>query len=435
MNSKTVSQGSHAIIVPNSASEVNELQFQTSESNFALGDGNLITATLKLPADSMKTLTRVGLCYTLENEGAVEHCVGIGGGNILSMLEEFRIYINGGQMVSEICGKHQINSTIKEQLLTLHGSTSVERDTHHRSEFGQSVFDPLTGCFNYACLGAAGSGSEKQMIHMYLDRLIELGKLPLKSINEIKLEFKVDQSGYFVKALDPTTALADVKVKNFEVWGTVRKNLGSPAKTLFSNHTVARPRFHHLRIPPAQASTLQTANQKLTVNLTSSFSRTHLVQKINVYGVDLADPMRANCRIPVMCGVPDLKIDGNNNQCGAGSGASVSAGKKGNNMHRYNAQVLWYNSRDVEVNLPYGDPNLNKGWSLDGFIVAHNEGDFIGPNAILAQGMTLGEHTHELEISNGDCVLNATTELVVEIQYLELERLTSGGQVVKVQAV
>jgi len=321
-----------------------------------------------------------------------------------------------------------------DQILPLHCSNSVECGSQNYYEFGQGIFDAM-GCFNYSCLGAAGSGTEKQMIHMYLDRLVELGKLPMKAVNEIKLEFKVDSTGYFVKSLTPTQALSDVKVKNLEVWGTVRKNIGSVAKTPFSNHTVARPRFHHLRLSPSQVSVLQTADQKLTVNLTSSFSRTNLVQKINVYGVDTASDERANCRVPILCGAPDLKIDGNNNQCGAGSGGSVTAGKKGLPMHRYNAQVMWYNSRDVEVNLPYGDPRLNVGWSLDGLVVAENEGNFIGSNAILAQGLTLGDHTHELEISNGPCVLNATTELVIEIQYLEMERLTAGGQVVKVQAV
>jgi hypothetical protein len=49
--------------------------------------------------------------------------------------------------------------------------------------------------------------------------------------------------------------------------------------------------------------------------------------------------------------------------------------------------------------------------------------------------MNLGDNTHELVISNGDCVLNATTSLIVEIQYLEMVRLGASGQIAKVQAM
>ena len=161
MNSKAVSTGSHTIVVPSSDSEMNELQFTVSEPSFFLNSGNLLIFTLKRPADVLKSITRIGLCYTLENTGAAEACVGIGGGNLLSFMDSVTIYINGQKLV-DFCNKWEINSTIKENLLVQHGESNQKRDQAHKSEFGNVIIDPATGCFQQACLAPAGSPGDRR---------------------------------------------------------------------------------------------------------------------------------------------------------------------------------------------------------------------------------------------------------------------------------
>jgi len=436
INTKQVSSGSHAIVVPTASSELNELQFQVSNPTFFLSDGNLITATLKVPPDSKKTLTRIGLCYEITNTGTSPHCVGIGGPNIFTMMKEICVSINGAKFIQD-CDRWSINSITKEKLLTLHGENSIKRFQHHKSEFGQGLIG-LDGCFQCAELGAAGSGTETMMCHTFLDRYVELGELPMNSINEIKLEFQVDQTGLFVKGnlVEIGAAMSEIKISNLQIWGQVKTSMGAPQKMPFASHTVAQTKFHRLELQPSQVTALETPNSEYTVNITNSFPKIHLAQKINVYSIDMSADDKGHCRSKIVCGQPELRTNGGTNGCGGGSGNSVTAGKNSNNQHRYMENLKFYESTGTELpdGVEAGAVNEGKAWTLDGLVVAPNTGEKYGKGTIVAAGMTIGENTHELVIKNGDCVLNGQQSLIIEIQYLEMVRLSS-GQIAKVQAM
>jgi co-chaperonin GroES (HSP10) len=160
------------------------------------------------------------------------------------------------------------------------------------------------------------------------------------------------------------------------------------------------------------------------------------VKKINIYAQDFTEEDAGNCRYPILCGEPELKVNGGVNGCG-GEGGSTTAGKNASSIHRYMEQLKYYESTGVE--LPSGtEPTssiANKNWSLDGIIVSPNTGEKYGSGVVVASGMTLGQNTHELIISNGDCVLTPTMSLICEIQYVELVRIGASSQIAKVQAM
>ena len=423
INTKAISSGSHDILVPTGGMvEENELQFQVSQPEFNLATTNLITAELKKTPDILKSLTNISICFQICNNDPSQQCLGVGGGNWFSFLDNVTCYVNGSKWW-EVCDSKELRSMIKENYLTAYPN-SIQRDHFHKSQFGQGLIDPVTGCFTNLCLDPA----ECKMIHQYMDKsFMKLGELKLGAVSSLKFEFRIDPTGSFIESLTPSAVAPNIVIKDFQVWGTVKKQHLAPVKTPFSSHTLAFPKFDYLVIPPSQITQLQAPNGKYTVNLTSNFRKINNIQTIRFYGVDSADPNNHNCRVEIACGDIELRINGVSNGCSSGEGNSVTAGKRGTRMHRDHATRKWYQSA-YGVEHPV-DPltNQNKSWTLDGLVVTRNQGQNLPEGAILATGMNLGKDNIELEINNGGCVFNPTTSLYIEIMSLAFERLSASG--------
>ena len=424
IETKAIASGSHAI-VKSPDTESQEVQFNVSESN-PRHDGSLITATLKRP-DPSAVLTNVGFCYKVTSTSDL--CTWP---SIFPSMEEFRIYING-VIIVELCGITEIQSTFKELLLTEHGTTTKDRDNHHYAETGTAVLDG-TGCFSCVEIGPSATPPTR-MIHVFMNRLTgpSFKELPMKNVNEMRIEFKLSTDS--LKWSNSATAAADVQYSEFQVWGTVRKMKGGAMvpRPPFGSHTMGRERYDRYTYIPSQHP-FQNPDQTFQVQLSTIFPKRSPIVRVLVYGEDTADPDRFRCRVPFV-DEEDLIEDGQSNACGTES-SGLTGGKRGNAMHRFSSNLSYYENKQVSVPSNPADPGHNKAWSFDGLQTSKTATHSVAPPVSSKPVMEISGINNngnlQIEIKNGANVLNATTNVIVEIAYLEFRRLANSGQVSRV---
>jgi len=429
IQTKAIAAGSHAI-VRSPPVELNELQWTLSNSNPVPGE--LITATLRRSPDAKGQINNISFCYKVTNNGAGPICVLP---TIFPWLREWRVYING-QTAVELCDSKETKASVTELLLTEHGHDSKDRENAHVAETGTGILDPATGCI--ACdLMAPG---ETRMKHVSLSRLVgpTFNQLPLKSIGELRLEFKINEIA--TEWSDSAAAGTDISVTDLEIWTSIKHHLvGGPPSQPFSSYSMARPRYDFYTYTPSQHP-FAAPDQKFTIQLSTIFPVRNNIRRISVYGVDPANPDSFRCKLSFIDCL-DLIVDGSNNNCGGEEGG-ITTGKRNRKMHLEQVSNQYYRNQGIQVPVNSTDVGHNKTWSLDSIHAS--------PDALykLQQAVTQGSGQPrmnvagisnagnlQLEICNAAVVLPATANVVVELQYVEVRRVGTSGQVAKVVAM